>query len=810
MQKQNFDLGWEFSESPVNSFAFLGGAPWQPVSLPHDAAIHKPRRQDAPSGPLAGYAWSGTVSYRKRFEAPEAWRGQPVQVEFEGVYMNAEVFLNGSLLKLHPYGYTSFIVDLAPYLKYGAENDLTVGVNNAAQPNARWYTGTGIYRHVWLRTGGRPYIQPWGVFVTTPFVDPAASTVKVATEVAGAGPGAPGALLRSTILDAGGAPVATLESPVAGAVDGQVVSVQQTLVVKDARLWSVDAPNLYTLVSEVLVDGRVVDGERTTFGIRQIAFDAENGFRLNGVPLKMKGGCVHHDNGLLGAASYDRAEERKVELLKASGFNAVRCAHNPPAPAFLDACDRLGMLVMDESFDMWRMSKRTYDYHLFFESHWQEDTESMVKRDRNHPSVIIWSIGNEIPEVSGVSDGATWARRQADFVRALDPTRPVTSALALPQDPQMMRELMSQGVNFLDLLDATTDLHFHTAPSDPAGDYAGNISRPFAEALDVVSYNYVYSRYAFDREHFPGRVLIGTETFPYNAYETWKETERQPHVIGDFVWTAWDYLGESGIGKVDIDTLAVFFMADVWPNHLAHCGDIDICGNKRPQSYYRDLLWGVRSAPFIGVLDPHMHGKKLKWTRWGWEPALDSWDFPGQEGRPTRVYVYAIDDEVELFINGVSQGRKPAGDAQQYKAIFEVTYQPGLVEAVGYTGGKETGRVSLTTPGAPAALRVSADRSEIRGEYGDLAYITVDIVDQAGRVVKRAEDEVILAASGAGELIAVGTANPVSEELYVGDRRKAWRGSLTAVVRSTGQPGAITLTARVAGLPEAKVELRAG
>jgi beta-galactosidase len=480
-----------------------------------------------------------------------------------------------------------------------------------------------------------------------------------------------------------------------------------------------------------------------------------------------------------------------VELLKASGFNAVRCAHNPPAPAFLDACDRLGMLVIDESFDCWRMGKQPYDYHLYFEDWWQRDTESMVKRDRNHPSIILWSIGNEIRECSGISEGYTWARKQADFIRALDPTRWVTSALALPWDPK----LMDSGVNIVDYLDATSPKSHGFAPTDPATDYAGNVTRPFAEALDVVGYNYVYRRYGFDRAYFPGRVLIGTETFPYAAYETWKETERQPHVIGDFVWTAWDYLGESGIGKVDIDTLVPFFMANVWPYHIANCGDIDICGNKRPQSYFRDLLWGVRNAPFIGVLEPQLHGKKLKFTRWGWEPVFDSWTYPGQEGKQTRVDVYSIDDEVELLINGVSVGREPAGDARKNKASFEVTYQPGTIEAIGYRDGKEVNRTRLETAGAPAALRLTADRSEIRCQYGDLSYVTVEIVDERGRVVKYAEPEISFEVTGVGRLLAVGTANPASEELYVGTTRKAWQGRMMAVVCSIGQAGEIVLKA---------------
>jgi beta-galactosidase len=802
VKKQNFNLGWEFSESGGGLLASLLGAEWQPVSMPHDAAIHKPRSQDAPSGSLGGHAWSGIVSYRKRFHAPEEWRGQNVQVEFEGIYMNAEVSINRNLLALHPYGYTSFLVDLTPYLEYEAENDLTVVVNNSAQPNARWYSGTGIYRHVWLRTGGMPYIKPWGVLVTTPVVDRAASTIVVTTEVSSP---TSGAVLRSTVLDAREATVAQVETPVAGAVMGQVTSVKQTLVVIDARLWSVDEPNLYTLESEVFVGGSVVDSEKTTFGIRKTEVDAENGFRLNGVPMKLKGGCVHHDNGILGAASYDRAEERKVELLKASGFNAVRCAHNPPAPAFLNACDRLGMLVMDESFDCWRMGKEPYDYHLYFEKHWQEDTEAMVKRDCNHPSIILWSIGNEITECSGISGGYDWARKQADLIRSLDPTRWITSALALPWDPQ----LFTQDFNFMDFLDATSPKSSGNAPMDPASDYAGTVTRPFCEALDVVGYNYTYQRYGYDREHFPGRILIGTETFPFAAYDTWKETERQPHVIGDFVWTAWDYLGESGIGKVDIDNLVPFFMTNAWPYHIAYCGDIDICGVKRPQSYFRDLLWGVRTVPFISVLDPQLHGKNLKFTRWGWEPVIDSWTFPGQEGKSTRVDVYSIDDEVELVINGKLVGRKPAGAAVKNKTIFEVAYHPGKIEAIGYKDGKETGRFQLITAADPAGLYLSSDQRVILADNNSIAYIDIEVQDKNGLLVKHGEPEISVEVSGAGELIALGTGNPVSEEMFVGSQHSAFLGRLLAVVRSSGQPGEITLTARAEGLPSSQTKLQA-
>jgi beta-galactosidase len=793
MNKQTFDLDWEYTEATGFAAAF---AQWQPVNLPHDLSIHKARDKGHPTGSGGGYAWSGVVKYRKKFVIPAEWRGRSIQVEFEGVYMNAEVSINDQLVALHPYGYTSFIVDLTPHLKYAGENVLVVAVNNSPQPSSRWYSGTGIYRHVWLRTGSSLHIPPWGVFVTTPVADPLASTIHVLTELAGS---TTDAVLRSTVLDANGARLAQADTPVSGA------TVDQTLTVQDARLWSVEEPNLYTLVSEVLVDGTLMDSEKTIFGIRSIAVDPQNGFRLNGLPMKLKGGCVHHDNGLLGAASYDRSEERKIELMKASGYNAIRCAHNPPAPAMLDACDRLGMLVIDETFDCWRTGKNPNDYHLYFEDWWERDTESMVKRDRNHPSIIMWSIGNEVAERTGVSDGYAWARKQADFIRSLDTTRWITSAL-----PFLFEEMFSDPGFMEKMSDAQSMFDPRKlVPTDLETDSWGDRTREFCEALDVVGYNYLFSRYEWDGKRFPARVMAGTETFPYLAYDFWKETERLPFVIGDFVWTSIDYLGESGIGRVTVDDPTPFFAANPWPYHLANCGDIDLCGFKRPQSYYRDLLWGVRTAPFIAVLDPQLFGKKLQFNQWGWDPVNDNWDFPGQEGQPTRVDVYSVDEEVELFVNGASVGRKPAGAVEKNIASFEVTYQPGTVEVVAYSAGKEVERTSLRTAGSPTALRAEVDRPEIHCEFGDLAYVTVEVVDPDDCVVKWTDPEVSFEVTGAGEIIAVGTANPMSEELYTGNKRKAWNGRLMAVIRSNGQAGEITLKASAGDLHATQIRINA-
>jgi beta-galactosidase len=461
------------------------------------------------------------------------------------------------------------------------------------------------------------------------------------------------------------------------------------------------------------------------------------------------------------------------------------------------------MLVIDETFDCWRTGKNPSDYHLFFEDWWQRDTESMVKRDRNHPSVIIWSIGNEVSERTGVSEGYAWCQKQVACVRSLDNTRPVTSAV-----PALFEEVFAKPDADLNL-ETMFDIG-NPVPIDPQKDRWGIVTRPFFASLDVGGYNYLNNRYEFDSRQFPERVICGTETFPHQAFAFWESTRRLPNVIGDFVWTSLDYLGESGIGKPTFDApVDLFSGRDPWPFHLAHCGDIDICGFKRPQSHFRDILWGVRSEPWIGVLDPQHYGRKVSFSPWGWEPVIDSWTFQGWEGKPARVEVYCRDEEVELRINGVSVGRKPAGAASQNKAVFEVVYEPGAIEAVGYTGGQATGKTSLQTSSRPAALRLAPDRPVIHHQWGDLAYVTVEVVGAEGRVVSYADPEVELEMAGVGDLVAVGAANPVSEELYVGASRRAYQGRLMAVVRSNGQPGEIALSACAEGLISAHTRIQA-
>ena len=419
----------------------------------------------------------------------------------------------------------------------------------------------------------------------------------------------------------------------------------------------------------------------------------------------------------------------------------------------------------------------------------------MIRRDRNHPSVILWSIGNEIFEALGDPTGAEWSQRQADYIRSLDSTRFVTSGL------------MNNFVEEIASGDMEGTFKLKPIPEDPQKDSWGRKTTAFSKPLDVVGYNYMAQRYAVDQARFPGRVIAGTETWGHMMYTFWKETERNANVIGDFVWTAMDYIGEAGGGAVSFDGRPRFGAG--YPYHLYGCGDFDICGFKRPQSYYRDLLWGKRTAPFIAVLDPQHYGKPIAFSPWGWEPVLDTWTFPGQEGKTTQVDVYAIDDEVELLVNRVSLGRKPAGAAVQNKVSFDVPYQPGLIEAVGYRGGKETGRCSLATSGEPAGLRLSSDRPVIQAGAGDLAYVTIEVQDQEGKPVRHGEPLISVEVSGAGQLIAIGSGNPLSEEMYVGSQRKAFHGRLLAVVRSAAEAGVITVTAQAEGLPPASVDLQA-
>lgn len=775
MQKQSLNEQWRFHfGDPHEWWGYVPDVSgWRVVDLPHDWSIELDRDAANPSGASGGFFAMGNGWYHKTFDAPETWRGKKVFIEFEGVYMNAEVWLNGALLGRHPYGYTSFVYDLTPYLNVGGENVLRVMVDNSHQRNSRWYSGSGIYRHVWLMVADPVHVVEWGVYVTTPEVSLEMARVHVETSVVNGMAEPCDAVVRTSIVASDGTVVGAAETNATLDPGGTVVYMQECAVAQP-QVWSPEAPSLYWLETVVMADDRIVDTATTPFGIRSLHFDAQTGFLLNGQPVLLKGGCVHHDNGVVGAAAYPRSEERKVEVLKASGFNAIRCAHNPPSPAFLDACDRLGMLVIDEAFDCWRVGKNPGDYHASFDDWWQRDLDSMLYRDRNHPSVIMWSIGNEVHERAGESNGVALAHMLSDRVRAVDPTRPVTSAI-------------NGGHN--------------TWPWEQT-------DRVFA-ALDVGGYNYQQRQYRLDHERRPERVMYGSESTAKEAFEHWMDVLDLPYVIGDFVWTSLDYLGEAGIGRVFYEGEPFSFLGK-YPWNQANCGDLDLCGFKRPQSYYRDVLWGSGDPLYIAVHYPVPAGKTPQTTYWGWPDVNANWTWPGREGETFQVDVYSACEEVELSLNEASLGVQPTTRAERFTATFTVPYKPGALKAVGYTGGQPVAERELCTVGAPAGIRLTPDRSWLKAEAGDLSFVIVEVVDAEGWLHPHADQPIFFTVMGAGTLVAVGNGNPVSEEAYRGNQRRAYRGRCLAVVRASGAPGEIRLRAQADGLEAAEVVIQAG
>jgi beta-galactosidase len=775
-----FDSDWRFHRGGAQSAEQPGfdDASWRTIDLPHDWSIEdlpgtaSPFSRDAIGQVSAGFTTGGTGWYRKTFVVPEAHRNKRIVIQFDGIYMNPEVWINGTSLGSHPYGYTSFWFDITDHVAFGAPNVLAVKVKNEGE-NSRWYSGSGIYRHVWMKVVEPVHVAQWGTSVTTAYVSPASATVNIRTRVDNQTRSAATVTVTTRIVAAGGAEVGIASS------DQQVGSkgtadVVQEVVVKNPALWSTESPALYTAVSEVRSSGQLLDKVDTAFGIRSVVFDAAGGFQLNGKPMKLQGGCVHHDHGPLGAKSYDRAEQRRVELLKASGFNAVRCSHNPPAQAFLDACDRLGLLVIDEAFDMWGDAKNPADYSLFFDEWWRRDVESMISRDRNHPSVIAWSIGNEIPGMDEPRVAET-ARALAGFVRKADPTRPVLAA-----------------VNNL----------------NPRKD-------PYMAALDVAGYNYgsggdhqKEAIFKADHARVPSRVMIQTESYPLEAFRSWMDVLDHPWLLGDFVWTAFDYIGEASIGWRGYRQEQRFY-----PWTLAFCGDIDVCGWKRPQSYYRDALW-KRNQLSVFVRPPapsfEENPKRMFWSKWHWLDAVADWNWNGFENQPVQVSVYSSCEEAELFLNGRSLGRKTTDRGSEFKAVWEVPYQAGELKAVGYRGAKPVNSAVLRTAQDVSQIVVAVDRDRITADGQDLAYVTVELQDANGTRNPRAENLLTFEIEGPGTIVGVGNANPVSLESYQRPERKAWQGRCLVIVKSGNRSGDIRLKVSSAGLPASQVTIRSG
>jgi len=782
-QRLSMDPGWRFTLSDpagAQQPAFDDHA-WRRLDLPHDWSIEGTPDEHAPSGGRGGYFPTGIGWYRRAFRMAAGARGRAASLEFDGVYMNSDVWINGFHLGKRPYGYSSFAYDITAHLVPGV-NVVAVRVDNSLQPNSRWYTGSGIYRHVWLTLTAPLHVAHWGVYVTTPRVDSTRAEVVVQTRVANDRAPSGRTLLRSTVLDASGREVAHVDTAISLG-GGESTFVEQHIVVPSPQLWSVERPTMYSLRTELLT-ARPSDRLVSPFGIRTIAYDTDRGFLLNGRQVKMRGVNLHHDGGAVGAAVPERIWQHRLELLKAMGVNAIRTSHNPPAPEFLDLCDRLGFLVMAEAFDEWTFGKVPEGYHKYFGEWSERDVTDFVHRDRNHPSIVLWSAGNEIGEQSS-PDGAQVLRRLVDIFHHEDPTRPVTTGndnIVADGHPATLAFLEAEdivGYNYVDRwherreLFAEEDRHDHP-DWKMVGTESGSIFQSFDERYSLGDDSAVV------RPNYTSGMV--------QAERLWKWVTLHDYFAGDFMWTGVDYLGES-----------------TWPFKGFASGALDIIGHPKDSYYLYQSLWTDR--PVLHLF-PH-------------------WNWPGREGQVIPVLAYTNCNSVELFLNGRSLGEQryefPAqgtsGGWNTYALpvvrpttsdlhfSWDVPYEPGELRALGRRRNGEGACVaSVRTAATPAAIRLTVDQDTIIAAPGDVALVTFEIVDSAGTVVPTADNLVHIAVSG-GSILALDNANLQDHDPYQTDQRHAFNGRGLAILRAT-QPGAMRVTARAEGLQEASVTIR--
>ena len=773
---ESFDAGWRFHLGDVTGAQepTFDDSSWRALDLPHDWSIEGEFSEKNPATPGGGALPGGVGWYRKTFTLPASADAGLAFVAFDGVYRNSEVWLNGHSLGRRPYGYSSFEYEMTPYLNRGGrENVIAVRVDNSQQPNSRWYSGSGIYRNVWLTTTSKVFVEHWGTYVTTPSVSTASATVELKTTVRNETGDAQMVVLRTAILDASGREVAraVLKEPLpAGARE-----FAQSFTVARPSLWSLERPTLYTAVTRVEAGGREVDRYETPFGIRTFRFDITRGFFLNGVPVKIKGLCNHHDLGALGAAINTRALERQLEILKAMGANAIRTSHNPPAPELLELCDRLGFLVLDEAFDMWKKPKTRFDYHLDWNEWHRRDLEDMVRRDRNHPSVIAWSIGNEIPEQNDPT-GTPMARELAGIVKALDPTRPVTSAM---NEPSPKNYILNSGA--LDLLGIN---YHHEEFPRILQEYPG---KPFmgTETTSALETRGHYDMPSDVIRRWPERwdkpFTTGNPDYTVSAYdnvstpwgstheETWRIVRRYDFLSSLFIWTGFDYLGEP--------------TPYWWPARSSYFGIVDLAGFPKDVYYMYQSEWTTK--PVLHVF-PH----------WNWKT-----------GQTVDVWAYTNAEEVELFLNGRSLGTKRKA-GEDLHLMWRVTYEPGTLRAVARTKGREVLTEEVRTAGRPARLVLAPDRAAIKSGGDDLSFVTVRVVDSNGVTVPDADNLVRFSVTG-GSIAGVDNGSETSHEPFKADHRRAFNGMCLAIVRAGARAGQIVLTAKADGLEPATATIRA-
>ncbi len=762
---RDFGFDWKFIKADIPSAQLIetDDSGWEAVQVPHDWSIEGPKDANNPGGKDQGFFPGGIGWYRKHFQLTQDEKDKKIFIQFDGVYHNSEIWINGHSLGRRPYGYVSFQHDLTPYVHLDKENIIAVRVDNSDQTNCRWYTGSGIYRNVWLTVTDKLHAANWGISITTPEVSQDSAIVRIQTTVKNETDQSKTCQLITTIRNPKGKVVTTLTSSETILAQAEYLFDQQAKV-STPKLWSIETPNLYQAETQILDGRHVCDKAQTQFGIRSIRFDKDKGFLLNGQQVKMKGVCLHHDAGCLGAAVPVRALERRLEVLKSIGCNAIRTSHNPPAPELLDLCDRMGFVVIDEMYDKWDGA-----YGRWFSQWWRQDIGDMLKRDRNHPCVVLWSVGNELENQCSPEFMQT-LKMLVDFVHEQEPTRGVTCALSP---------------------------HF-TSHQEKAA-----VIAEIAKLVDVVSCNYQEQWFEDYRQADPDIIIIASESYPfyrgkgeshkaYHPVNPWLDAEKHDYVAGTFYWAGIDYLGEA--------------VAD-WPFHGWNGSLIDTCGFARPVSNLHKSFWSDAPMVHIAVKDDGLDVPKPVKGHWGW-PKMDShWTLPCEPGKEVEVLTFTNCHAVELLINGKSIGIKNLKDFPDKMITWKVPYQSGRIEARGIHEKRTVCSHHLQTAGEPARIRLIVDRKKIHADGRDLCNIEVQIIDKKGTIVPSATNEIQFAIEGPGKIIGVDNGDITSMEPFKADKRTAFHGKALVVVQSIKETGKITLIAQNPGLPTEKLTI---
>lgn len=749
--KENFDFGWKFSldSSRAAMMPAYDDSSWGEVQLPHDWSIKL--NFDRKAGGMAGFLPGGTGLYRKTFTLPPGAKGKKVSVLFDGVYHQCEVYINGHRLGFHPYGYMGFECDLTPWLNFSGQNLLAVRVDHSNSPTSRWYSGSGIYRHAWLQVVSPVHVSTWGTYVTTPSVSDSAAGVKVITTIVNDSDKPATVTVIQKILDRNSVQAGRSVTKTALIAANAKADLEHELLVDNPVLWTLEDPAMYMVSTTVKTGNRVTDSYETPFGIRTFSFDKDKGFSLNGKSVKLKGMCLHQDAGSLGTAVPDRSYERRLEILKEFGCNAIRCSHNPPSPEFLDMCDRMGFIVIDEAFDKWKSGY----YAKYFDEWWQRDLGDMLRRDRNHPSVVLWSIGNEVSEARGGPENVKRAEMLRDFVHKTEPTRPVTLALQ----------------------------------NGGAQDIAG--------VPDVIGYNYLEARMLADRKKYPERIFVITEALPYfsgtdtalfrtyTPVNPWYVVSQNDFVAGQFLWVGADYLGEA-----------------TWPSKGWASGLFDICMFEKPRASFHRAVWNSKPVVAIAVADQSLNIDPPR-DLWQWPNLAAHWNFPQySDGRMLEVRTATNCESVELFFNGNSMGRRKTTDYTNNTIVWYVPYRPGTLEAKGFNAGKEEASFKLVTSGNTDHVLAKPDRIELKADGQDLSHIAIQLYDSKGIPVQTDDRKITVTVEGEGRFLGIDNGETRREGSFSGNQLPTYFGKALAIVQSTRKAGKIIVRIDMEGSAE--------